>query len=111
MNCVTLVSHVVTSITSVVAALFTEVASNGYIFVSRIKALENIAKSKLSFVCWLFNTRGLVMEDNFLVRGWKRFVKAQEYRAHCMAIQQLRTLGHYTAANKKTEELFVMYKS
>jgi hypothetical protein len=51
------------------------------------------------------------MEDNFLVRGWKRFVKAQEYRAHCMAIQQLRTLGHYTAANKKTEELFEMYKS
>ena len=51
------------------------------------------------------------MNDSFLVAGWKRFVKAQEYRAYCMAIQQLRTLGHYTAANKKTEELFELYKS
>ena len=51
------------------------------------------------------------MNDSFLVAGWKRFVKAQEYRAYCMAIQQLRTSGHYTAANKKTEELFELYKS
>ena len=109
MNCVTLVSHVVTSITSVVAELYTEVASNGYIFVSRIKALENIAKSKLSFVCWLFNTRGLVMEDNFLVRGWKRFIKAQEYRAHCMAVRQLRTLGYIKEARDIAEYKHSLY--
>jgi hypothetical protein len=61
---VTLVSHVVISITSVVVVRYTEEETNhGYIFVSRIKALENIATSKMSFVCWLFNTRGLVMSE------------------------------------------------
>ena len=40
------------------------------------------------------------MNDSFLFRGWKRFIKAQEYRAYCMAMQQLRTLGHYKEANE-----------
>jgi hypothetical protein len=88
-----------------------EESSHGYIFVSRIKAVENIATSKMSFVCRLFNTRGLVMEDNFLVRGWKRFIRAQEYRAYCMAIQQLRTLGHYTAAKEIADHKHSMYNS
>jgi hypothetical protein len=51
------------------------------------------------------------MEDNFLVKGWKRFIKAQEYRAYCMAIQQLRTLGHYTAAKEIADHKHSMYKS
>jgi hypothetical protein len=47
-----------------VVVRYTEEETNhGYIFVSRIKALENIATSKMSFVCWLFNTRGLVMSE------------------------------------------------
>ena len=54
----------VISITSVVVVRYTEEETNhGYIFVSMIKALENIATSKMSFVCWLFNTRGLVMSE------------------------------------------------
>ena len=51
------------------------------------------------------------MNDSFLVAGWKRFIKAQEYRAYCMAIQQLRTLGHYTAAKEIADHKHSMYKS
>ena len=51
------------------------------------------------------------MDDNFLVAGWKRFIKAQEYRAYCMAIQQLRTLGHYTAAKEIADHKHSMYNS
>ena len=38
------------------------------------------------------------MKDSFLVAGWKRFIKAQEYRAHCMAVRELRTLGYIKEA-------------
>ena len=38
------------------------------------------------------------MKDNFLVRGWKRFIKAQEFRAHCMAVRELRSLGYIKEA-------------
>ena len=41
---------------------------------------------------------------------WERFIKAQEYRAYCMAIQQLRTLGHYNAANEIADYKHMMYK-
>ena len=51
------------------------------------------------------------MEDNFLVKGWKRFIKAQEYRAYCMAIQQLRTLGHFKEANEIADHKHSMYNS
>ena len=51
------------------------------------------------------------MNDSFLVAGWKRFIKAQEYRAYCMAIQQLRTLGHYTAAKEIADHKHSMYNS
>ena len=50
------------------------------------------------------------MNDSFLVAGWKRFIKAQEYRAYCMAVQQLRTLGHYTAAKEIADHKHSMYK-
>jgi hypothetical protein len=101
---------VVISITSVVVVRYTEEeSSHGYIFVSRIKAVENIATSKMSFVCRLFNTRGLVMEDNFLVKGWKRFIRAQEYRAHCMAVRQLRTLGYIKEAKEIAEYKHSLY--
>ena len=51
------------------------------------------------------------MNDSFLVAGWKRLIKAQEYRAYCMAIQQLRTLGHYTAAKEIADHKHSMYTS
>ena len=40
---------------------------------------------------------------------WKRFIKAQEYRAYCMAIQQLRTLGHFKEAKEIADYKHVMY--
>jgi hypothetical protein len=40
---------------------------------------------------------------------WKRFIKAQEYRAYCMAIQQLRTLGHFKEANEIADHKHNMY--
>jgi hypothetical protein len=93
-----------------VVARYTEEESNhGYIFVSRIKAVENIATSKMSFVCWLFNTRRIVMKDNFLVRGWKRFIKAQEFRAHCMAVRELRSLGYIKEAKEIAEYKHSLY--
>jgi hypothetical protein len=101
---------VVTSITFVVVVRYTEEESNhGYIFVSRIKAVENIATSKMSFVRWLFNTRRIVMKDNFLVRGWKRFIKAQEFRAHCMAVRELRSLGYIKEAKEIAEYKHSLY--
>jgi|TARA_R110000764_G_scaffold166057_1_gene253088 hypothetical protein len=49
------------------------------------------------------------MEDNFLVKGWKRFIKAQEYRAHCMAVRQLRTLGYIKEAKEIAEYKHSLY--
>ena len=49
------------------------------------------------------------MDDNFLVAGWKRFIKAQEYRAYCMAIRQLRNAGHYKEAKKITDHKHSLY--
>tara|TARA_B110000977_G_scaffold173931_1_gene227439 strand:+ start:207 stop:548 length:342 start_codon:yes stop_codon:yes gene_type:complete len=60
-----------------------------YIFVSRINAVENITTSKLSFICRLFNTRGRVMKNN----GWKRFIRAMEFRAYVIAEREKRAMG------------------
>jgi hypothetical protein len=49
------------------------------------------------------------MNDSFLVRGWKRFIKAQEYRAHCMAVRQLRTLGYIKEARDIAEYKHSLY--
>ena len=51
------------------------------------------------------------MNDSFLVAGWKRFIKAQEYRAYCMAIQQLRNQGHFKAASEIAGHKHSMYNS
>ncbi len=51
------------------------------------------------------------MDDSFLVAGWKRFVKAQEYRAYCMVIQQLRNQGHFKAASEIADHKHSMYNS
>jgi hypothetical protein len=40
---------------------------------------------------------------------WKRFIKAQEYRAYCMAIHQLRNLGEYKAANDIADYKHTLY--
>ena len=40
---------------------------------------------------------------------WARFIKAQEYRAYCMAIQQLRNLGHYAEAAVISEYKHSLY--
>ena len=34
---------------------------------------------------------------------WKRFIKAQEYRSYCMAIQALRLQGMYKEAQRISE--------
>ena len=41
---------------------------------------------------------------------WKRFIKAQEYRAYCMAIQQLRNLGKIKEANDIAAYKHTMYQ-
>ena len=51
------------------------------------------------------------MNDSFLVAGWKRFIKAQEYRAYCMAMQQLRTLGYIKEANDIADHKHSLYNS
>jgi len=40
---------------------------------------------------------------------WARFIKAQEFRAYCMAIQQLRNLGNYAAAQEIANYKHAMY--
>jgi len=42
---------------------------------------------------------------------WKRFIKAQEYRSYCMAIQQLRSLGHYKEAQRIADYKHAMYNT
>ena len=41
---------------------------------------------------------------------WKRFMKAQEYRAYCMAIRQLRNQGNFKAANAIAAYKQTMYQ-
>ena len=40
---------------------------------------------------------------------WKRFIKAQEYRSYCMAIQALRLQGMYKEAQRISEYKHAMY--
>jgi len=40
---------------------------------------------------------------------WKRFIKAQEYRSYCMAIQALRSQGLYKEAQRISEYKHSLY--
>jgi hypothetical protein len=42
---------------------------------------------------------------------WKRFIKAQEYRSYCMAIQALRSQGMYNEAQQIADYKHAMYNT